>query len=185
MPPAVTCKNLPNINDDCMFKIDKLQWTLCNDCGHTANDNGVCIDWSLHLEYSSNIKTIGGMLHQLMDPSREYLENYRCADGYQKLTTSTKAVYVTQLSDSVIIQLNIFKYTDGISKKVVANLSIHVEILLWRNRIALSGIIYHEGEQFHCGYYTSGAKVNNTWFLISDSRISRKQKLLCSSKDIR
>ena len=49
--------------------------------------------------------------------------------------------------------------------------------------MALSGIIYHEGEQSHCGHYTSGVKVNNTWFLISDTRILRKQKLLCSSKD--
>ena len=49
--------------------------------------------------------------------------------------------------------------------------------------MALSGIIYHEGEQSHCRHYTSGVKVNNTWFLISDTRILRKQKLLCSSKD--
>ena len=59
------------------------------------------------------------MLHQLMDPRREYLENYRCANGCQKLNTSTKAVYVTQLSDALIIQLNIFKYSGGISKKVL------------------------------------------------------------------
>ena len=49
--------------------------------------------------------------------------------------------------------------------------------------MALPGIIHHEGEQSHCGHYTSGVKVNNTWFLISDTRILRKQKLLCSSKD--
>ena len=37
-------KIYPNINDDCMFKINKLDSTLCNDCGHTANNDGVCID---------------------------------------------------------------------------------------------------------------------------------------------
>ena len=52
------------------------------------------------------------MLHKLMDPRGEYLQNYRCVDGCQKLNTSTKAVYVTQLSDALIIQLNIFKYID-------------------------------------------------------------------------
>ena len=82
------------------------------------------------------------MLHQLMDPRGEYLEHYRCADGCQKLNTSTKAVYATQLSDALIIQLNIFKYSDVISKKVVP----------------LPDINYHEGEQFHCGNYTSGVK---------------------------
>ena len=49
--------------------------------------------------------------------------------------------------------------------------------------MALSGVIYHEGEHSHCRHYTSGVKVNNTWFVISDIRILRKQKL-CSSKDI-
>ena len=54
------------------------------------------------------------MLHQLMDPRGEYLENYRCVDVDQKLNTSIKAVYVTQLSDALIIQLN--KYTSMVSK---------------------------------------------------------------------
>ena len=33
-----------NINDDYMFKIDKLESTLCNDCGHATSNDGVCID---------------------------------------------------------------------------------------------------------------------------------------------
>ena len=37
-----------SINDDCIFKIDKHESTLCDKCGHTANTNGVCIDTSLH-----------------------------------------------------------------------------------------------------------------------------------------
>ena len=123
-------KIYPSINDDCMFKIDKLESTLCNDCGHTANNDGVCIDWSLYLEDSSNIQTKSGMLHQLMDPRGEYLEYCTCADGCQKLNISTKAVYVTQLSDPLIIQLHIFKDSGGISKAVVPNLSIDEEISL-------------------------------------------------------
>lgn len=55
-------------------KNDKLESTLCNDCGHITSNNGVCIDWSLHLVNSSNVQTIRGMLHQLMDPRGEYLE---------------------------------------------------------------------------------------------------------------
>ena len=58
-----------------MFKIDKLESTLCNKCGHTANTKSVCIDTSVHLEDSSNVQLISGMLHQLMDPRGEYLEN--------------------------------------------------------------------------------------------------------------
>ena len=37
-------KIYPSINEDCMFKIDKLESTLCNDCGRTSNNDGVCID---------------------------------------------------------------------------------------------------------------------------------------------
>ena len=42
------------------LKYDKLESTLCNDCGHTANNNGAFINWSLLLEDSSNIKKYVG-----------------------------------------------------------------------------------------------------------------------------
>ena len=167
-----------------MFQVNKLESTLCNDCDHTTNNDGACIDWSLHLEDSSNVQTISGMLHQLMYPRGEYLENYRCGDGYQKLNTSANGVYVMKLSHALIIHLNIFKYIDDISKKFIPNLSIDEEISLWADRIVLYGVIYHEGEQSHCGHYTSGVDLDNTWFLISDTRILRQQKLQCSSRDI-
>ena len=65
----------------------------------------------------------------------------------------------------------------------IFNLSNDEEISLWGNRMVLSGVIYNEGEQSHCGHYTSGVNVNNTWFLISDTIILRKQKLQCNSRD--
>ena len=64
-----------------MFKINKLESTLCNNSCHNANNNCVCIDCSLHFEDSNNLQTISGMLHQLRDPRGEYLENYSCVDG--------------------------------------------------------------------------------------------------------
>ena len=164
----------PNINDDCVFKINKQESTLCNDCSNTTNKDGVCIDWSLHLEDSSNIQIISGMLHQLMDPKGEYLENYRCVDRCQKLNTSAKVAHVTKLSDALIIQLNIFQYIDGISENFIPNLSIDKEISLWGIRMVLSGVIYHEGEQSHCRRYTSGINVDNMWFLSSDTGILRQ-----------
>ena len=48
------------------------------------------------------------MLRQLIDPREEYLEYCRFVDACQKLNTLTNAVFVTHLSDSVIIKLNIF-----------------------------------------------------------------------------
>ena len=59
---------------------------------------------------------------------------------------------MSQLSDALIIQLNIFKHIDGISKKFIPYLSIDEEILLWGNTMVFSGVIYHEGEQSHCGH---------------------------------
>ena len=49
----------------------------------------------LDLEDAINVQPRSGMLHQLMDPRGEYLENGRFA-GHQRLNTSAKAVYVTQ-----------------------------------------------------------------------------------------
>ena len=49
--------------------------------------------------------------------------------------------------------------------------------------MSFSGIIYHGGEQSDCEHYTSGVKLNNTWFLISDTGILKQQKLHCNSRD--
>ena len=123
-------KIYPNINDDCMFKFIKLEATLFNECGQTTNNDGVCIDRSLHLEDSSSLQTISGMLHQLVDPRGDHLKKYRCVDGCWMLNTSTKAVCVRQLSDTLIIQLNVFEYFDCISKKFIPSLSINEEVSL-------------------------------------------------------
>ena len=111
--------------------------------------------------------------------NHQYIENRRYVDGCQKLNTLTKSVYVTQLSDALIIQLNIFKY-----KKFIPNLIIDEEILLWGNIMVLSGVIYQDVEHSHCGHYTSGVNVDNTWFLTSDTKILSQQKLQCNIRDI-
>ena len=49
--------------------------------------------------------------------------------------------------------------------------------LSFSNFTFTSGVIYHEGEQFQCGHYTSGDNLDKTWFLISHTRILRQQKL--------
>ena len=123
------------------------------------------------------------MLHQLMDPRGEYLESCRC-DGCQRLNTSTKAVYFTQFSGALIIQVNIFKYIGGINKKVVPNLSVDEEIVLWGNPMVLLGVIYHEGQQSDCGHYTSEFQMDNTWFFISDTTVLRQKKFHCNSRDV-
>ena len=124
------------------------------------------IDWCLHLEDLSTIQTISGMLHQLMDPRGEYLENYIFADVCQKLNASTKAVYVTHLYDALIIQLNIFKYSVGISKRVVLNWSINKESLLWGNGMVLSGVNMRENSLIADIKHQELIDVDNTWFLL-------------------
>ena len=123
------------------------------------------------------------MLHQLMDPRGEYLEHYR-HDGCEKLNTSSKVVYVTQLSGALIIQLNILKFIGGINKKVIPHLSIGEEIVLWGKTMILSGVIYHEGQQSECGHYTSQVQMDNTWFFISDTTVLKQKKFQCNSRDV-
>ena len=79
----------------------------------------------------------------------------------------SKVEYINKscLCDSYLMHLlynKTFKYTDGINKKFIPNLSIDEEILLWVNRMVLSGVIYHQGEQSHCRHYTLGVNVDNT-----------------------
>ena len=76
-----------NISYSCLQNYTPLLMTTtslrlinCNDYGHTTNNDGVCIHWSLHSEDSSNLQIISGMLQQLMDLRGEYFENYRCVD---------------------------------------------------------------------------------------------------------
>ena len=49
--------------------------------------------------------------------------------------------------------------------------------------MVLPGVIYRGKEQSHCGHYTPGVKVENTWFLISNKRILMQRKAQRSSKD--
>ena len=107
----------------------------------------VCVLISSCTKDSSNIQTISGILSQLMDPRGEYLENYRCANGCQKFNASAKAVCFTQLSDALIIQVNIFKYSGVISNKVVPNLHIDEEISPRGNRMELFFVC------FFCFFY--------------------------------
>ena len=58
-----------------------------------------------------------------------------------------------------VIQINIFKYVDGITKTFIPNLIIYEQISFWGMKMLLSDVIYHEGEQTHCGHYTSGVNV--------------------------
>ena len=118
------------------------------------------------------------MLHQSMDPRGDYLEHYRCADGCQKLEYINKdSTYHTVIWCTNCTTKH-FQISGDINRKFVPNLSINDEISLWGNRMVLFDIICHSG------HYTSRVKVNNTWLLIYDTRILRKQKLLCSSKHI-
>ena len=62
------------------------------------------------------------------------------------MNTSTKAVYVTQLPDALIIQLNTFKHIDGISKTFVpfrGNIMVLFGVIYYEN-ILISDIIHQE-----------------------------------------
>ena len=62
------------------------------------------------------------------------------------MNISTKFVCDLQLFEE-LIELNFFKYIDGIRKKFILNLSIDEEISLWLNRMVVSGVIYLKEKQ--------------------------------------
>ena len=66
--------------------------------------------------------------------------------------------YMSQYMPAALI-VNIFKYIVGINKKVIANLILDEEIVLWGNTMALSGVICHDRRQSDCGHYTSEVQI--------------------------
>ena len=172
-------KIYPGITDECIFKLTMLESTVCekDDCGKAINVDNSHNVWTVELEDTRNLQTVSGILNNVMDPRGRPLTDYRC-DGCQTINSCTKAYYVTHISDFVIIQLNIFKYIDGAIKKMIPTLRIDEEIYLWGNTMTLHAIIYHVGQQANSGHYTSSVRVNDTWFLISDSIVLLEQPKL-------
>ena len=82
------------------------------------------------------------------------------------------------------MQLNIFIFIGDINKKVIPNLSIDEEIVLWGDTMVLSCVIYHEGHQSDCGHYTAKVQMNNTWFFISDTTVLKQKKFQCNSRGV-
>ena len=107
------------------------------------------------------------------------LLNYRC-DNCHSVGFCTKEYYIANLPEVLIIQLIIFKFTHGRMKKIIPTLHIDEEISIFGNTMNLHGIIYHEGEQANSGHYTSRVKVNDRWFLISDSNVMNQDELSCA-----
>ena len=78
-----------NFNDDYMFKVNKLESTLCNDCD----------------------------------------SNNRCIGECQNLNTSRKVVYVLQLSDALVVLLNVFRHIDYCNKLMITFIKKFIPIL--------------------------------------------------------
>ena len=177
-------KIYPVINDDCIFKLVKHEWTLCNACQLDTHMNVTSFDFSVPISDTTHLLTINDIVHDIMNPHGMPLNDYRCDRPIcQLVNSSTQAVSITYLSDMFIIQLGIFQFVDGVSKKVIPTLIIDEEINVW-DTMTLHAIIYHKGEQANSGHYTSGVKINDRWFLISDSTVLNQEvKLSCTAKD--
>ena len=174
----------PIISDDCIFKLVKHEWTFCNACQIDTHVNVASFDFSVPINDTTYPLTINNIVHELMNPHGVPLKDYRCdRPTCQLVNSSTQAVSVTHISDMFIIQLGIFQFVDGISKKIIPRLNIDEEIHIW-DTMTLHAIIYHQGEQANSGHYTSAVKINDSWFMISDSIVSNQDvKLSCSAED--
>ena len=115
-------KIYPNIGNNCMFKVGTLETTVCQNCGHSIDKSETCNHISLNLEDTNNLQTVSGILNMVMDPHGKLLLDYRC-DNCHSICSCTKAYCVTDISDVLIIQLVIFKFTNGRIKKVIP--SVH------------------------------------------------------------
>lgn len=59
-------------------------------------------------------------------------------------------------------------------KKMIPNLVIDEEVLTAYGKLKLHAIVYHYGTETNNGHYTASVKMNETWFEVDDTRISKK-----------
>jgi hypothetical protein len=75
----------------------------------------------------------------------------------------------------MIIQLKIFVEDEyGRKKKIFPDLFVDHELLRYEY-FDLQGIIWHHGEDYDEGHYTSSVKVNEVWYQTNDTLITQNE----------
>ena len=66
---------------------------------------------------------------------------------------------------------------------MIPNLTIDEEVITAWGKIKLHAIVYHHGYDICSGHYTAGIKMNETWFSVDDTRVSKNVKFTCTPHD--
>ena len=100
--------------------------------------------------------------------------DYRC-ENCNKKGFCTISSSITHIADVLIIQLIIFRYIGGTTKKVIPSVIIDNEIRVFDD-LTLQGIIWHHGYNANTGHYTSSVIADYRWFSISDTDVHEGQR---------
>ena len=164
------------ITDNCMFRVDILDTVICEkrlDDGHICgNEVSPPINSSIALTLNVDttcIQSISDMLQKMM-MIPEVLSEYKC-DECSTVGQCYKTTTVTHLSDALLIQFSLFRYTNRRSIKLKPRIIIDDEISFYGSSMTLHSVIYHSGQSANTGHYTCTVKVNNQWFSINDNHV--------------
>ena len=90
-----------------------------------------------------------------------------------KWIIANKIDEVTNVSEYLVIQLNIFDYNciTIAPTKLKPRIEINERLNILGNDMNLHGIIFHTGDSTKAGHYTSAVLVKEKWYMTDDERI--------------
>ena len=177
-------KCYPDNVDNSMFQVAMHESTVCQiigdrpdtGCNNNCAENDV-LSQVLALDIDDNTdddQSIQELINKLVDPHGKELPDYRC-ENCNKRGFCTISSSITHIADVLIIQLIIFQYIGGTTRKVIPSFIIDNEIRVFDD-LTLQGIIWHHGYNANCGHYTSSVIADYRWFSISDTDVHEGQR---------
>ena len=170
-------------NIDCIFKFDTNTFVKCENLpfAHRAERSEKNMALTLNVENSWYQQSVNFLIQNYMQ--RHHLPGYRC-DSCSAKDNCFKSVSFSNTANIVIIQLSIFKINfDGLYRKLRPSIKIDKRIDIDNKHFNLQGIIYHHGVGIDSGHYTSGVNIDENWYTIDDSIVTKEIKFKSTFND--
>ena len=158
--------------NDCPFKIITKSTRACTstNCSHhsTKYDKNCTLPLSVSCGKPISIK-------KLVEShiSMEELVSYNCEMDNCDGVYSNKIDEITNVSEYLIIQLNLFDFNHITNApiKLKPHIEINEKLNILGNDMNLYAIVFHSGNSAKAGHYTSAVLVKNKWYMTNDVTI--------------
>ena len=178
-----------DVTEENVFHLSFLQSVFCQNCKKTSEriiPSSLC-----HIEFPDCFaqNSIANEISKLVDdPHGRPLDNLYNCDTCPFRTHAKESKTLFNISNCLIIQLNLFRY-DPItyhSTKIALNLNIETKIEnVLLGTLDLQAIIFHHGDAANSGHYTANVKYGESWYSVNDHRVTpiQNDSFYCSVND--